>query len=110
MGSSKASSCSLHPRRKCRAGCRNNERKVFLNCLAANSCDQLISGEKRQSGVPGHAAVDCKVEGVGEADDDVYEEDDVVHQLVVQEILFETEINFISHDFYVLLLFHNFYD
>ena len=38
--------------------------------------------------VPGHATVDCKVEGVGEADDDVYEEDDVVHKLVVQEIFF----------------------
>ena len=36
--------------------------------------------------LPGHAAVDGKVEGVGEADDDVDEEDDVVHQLVVKEL------------------------
>ena len=36
--------------------------------------------------LPGHTTVDGEVEGVGEADDDVDEEDDVVHQLVVKEL------------------------
>ena len=36
--------------------------------------------------LPGHAAVDGKVEGIGEADDDIDEEDDVVNQLVVKEL------------------------
>ena len=36
--------------------------------------------------LPGHAAVDGKIEGVGEADDDIDEEDDVVDQLVVKEL------------------------
>ena len=41
---------------------------------------------RKASCPPGHATVDGKVEGVGEADDDVDEEDDVVHQLVVKEL------------------------
>ena len=36
--------------------------------------------------LPGHTTVDGEVEGVGKADDDVDEEDDVVHQLVVKEL------------------------
>ena len=35
--------------------------------------------------VPGHAAVDGKVEGIRQADDDIDEEDDVTNQLVVKE-------------------------
>ena len=40
--------------------------------------------------LPGHAAVDGKVEGVGEADDAVDEQGDVTHQLVVKEIFIKT--------------------
>ena len=35
---------------------------------------------------PGHAAVDCEVEGIGEADEHVDEEDDLVRHLVVKEL------------------------
>ena len=36
--------------------------------------------------LPGHATVNGKVEWIGETDNDVDEEDYVVHQLVVQEL------------------------
>ena len=35
---------------------------------------------------PGHATVDGKVEGIGEADEHVDEEDDLVRHLVVKEL------------------------
>ena len=74
----------FHWRRK---GSRNKDAKVFRNCLQHESCirqsDQNLCIE---SFPPRHATVDGKVEGVGEADDDVDEEDDVVHQLVVKEL------------------------
>ena len=35
--------------------------------------------------LPGHAAVDSKVEWIGKADDDIYEEYNVTHQTIVEE-------------------------
>ena len=37
--------------------------------------------------IPGHAAVDAEVEGVGEAERHVHQQDDLLHHLVVHELM-----------------------
>ena len=65
------------------------------NCLKSNENVLLYLVEEieinRQS-LPGHAAVNGKVEGVGEANDAVDEECDVPNKVVIEKIFINTAI------------------
>ena len=54
----------------------------------------------RADSLPGHAAVDGKVEGVGEADDAVDEERDVPDKFVIKKILINTKTQTFMYSMY----------
>ena len=52
----------------------------------------IIRNNTGADSLPGHAAVDGEVEGVGEADDAVDEERDVPNKFVIKKIFINTKI------------------
>ena len=55
-------------------------------------CISSLRDGNRQS-LPGHAAVNGKVEGIGEANDAVYEEYDVPNKVVIKKILINSPVD-----------------